>query len=119
MESCDRKILLLCYYVQQFAHISGSLFRISTHDIAIGFGLFGTIESNVSLRTVSQFLQLLFVAAAKAVHSFEQRRYGFDSPLHAVTLPQLCQNYSALCVRIGKIDRLEAALNAWIDTNSD
>jgi hypothetical protein len=29
-----------------------------------------------------------------------------------LTLPQLCQNYMLLCVRIGKIDRLKAALRA-------
>ena len=37
----------------------------------------------------------------------------------SLTLPQLCQNYMTLCVRIGKIDRLRPPLNAWIDTNSD
>jgi hypothetical protein len=29
-----------------------------------------------------------------------------------LTLPQLCQNYMSLCVRIGKIDRLRPPLNA-------
>jgi carotenoid cleavage dioxygenase-like enzyme len=29
-----------------------------------------------------------------------------------ITLPQLCQNYMSLCVRIGKIDRLRPPLNA-------
>jgi hypothetical protein len=29
-----------------------------------------------------------------------------------ITLSLLCQNYMSLCVRIGKIDRLEAPLNA-------
>jgi hypothetical protein len=30
----------------------------------------------------------------------------------SLTLPQLCQNYMPLCVRIGKIDRLRPPLNA-------
>ena len=30
--------------------------------------------------------------------------------LDPLTLPQLCQNYMTLCVRIGKIDRLETAV---------
>ena len=30
----------------------------------------------------------------------------------SLTLPQLCQNYMSLCVRIGKIDRLRLPLNA-------
>jgi hypothetical protein len=30
----------------------------------------------------------------------------------SLTLPQLCQNYMTLCVRIGKIDRLRPPLNA-------
>jgi hypothetical protein len=29
-----------------------------------------------------------------------------------LTLPQLCQNYLSLCVRIGKIDQLKPPLNA-------
>jgi hypothetical protein len=29
-----------------------------------------------------------------------------------LTLPQLCQNYMSLCVRIGNIDRLRPPLNA-------
>jgi hypothetical protein len=35
-----------------------------------------------------------------------------DTGLVRFTLLLLCQNYMALCVRIGKIDRPEASLNA-------
>src|SRR5215510_6101562 len=34
------------------------------------------------------------------------------SQTDSLTLPQLCQNYMPLCVRIGKIDRLRRPLNA-------
>ena len=50
-----------------------------------------------------------------------RRRPANESHRHetGLTLPQLCQNYLYLCVRIGKIDRLRLPLNAWLDTNSD
>ena len=44
------------------------------------------------------------VSSACDAQTFEEMRQ--------ITLPQLCPNYMALCVRIGKIDRLRAASNA-------
>ena len=35
------------------------------------------------------------------------------------TLPQLCQNYLLLCVRIGKLSESKAASDAWIHSLGD
>jgi hypothetical protein len=45
----------------------------------------------------------------KLTYGWVEDDFGSDGPL---TLPQLCQNYMSLCVRIGKIDRLARPLNA-------
>ncbi len=54
--------------------------------------------------------------------SRKRKPYYTDSQMPSFrppTLPQLCQNYWSLSVRIGKIDPRTPPINASIDTNSD